>query len=350
MRRYLLFGTELYALPILHPIAAAAQAEGAEVAWFLDGSAAAQAAVPGQVRLPDAAAVRRWRPDAVFSASNWVPHFFPGAKVQVFHGFSVGKRSEARGHFRIRGWFDLYCTQGPATTQPFQALADRLGHFVVAETGWPKLDPLFAATAIGEDLRAAAAGRPVVMYASTFTERLSSASALLPEIARQVAAGDRYWLLTLHPKTAPDLVARYRALVGPHARFLEADALVPMLRAADVLVCDTSSVVPEFALQGKPVVTFRNNAVQPYMIDIAEPAALEPALRRAFAAEPALRAELDALAARIHPYRDGRSSQRVLAATEALLTGRLRPRARKPANLLRKLQMRLWLRYFGRAG
>lgn len=350
MRRHLLFGTELYALPILQPIAAAARARNAEVAWFLDGAAAGHALPAGELRLRDVAAVRRWRPDAVFSASNDVPHVFPGAKVQVFHGFSVGKRSEARGHFRIRGWFDLYCTQGPATTRPFQALADQLGHFVVAETGWPKLDPLFAATAAAADLRAAAGGRPVVMYASTFTERLTSAPALIDEIARQIATGERYWLLTLHPKSAPEWMGRYRALAGPHARFLEADALIAMLRAADVLVCDTSSVVPEFALQGKPVVTFRNNAVQPYMIDIGEAAALEPALRRAFAPEPTLRAELDTLSAQIHPYRDGRSSERVLAATEDLLAGRILPRAPKPANRLRKLQSRLHLRYFGPAG
>lgn len=350
MRRYLLFGTELYALPILQPIAAAARAQQAEVAWFLDGAAASHTLPPGEVRLRGVSAVRRWRPDAVFSASNDVPYVFPGAKVQVFHGFSVGKRSEARGHFRIRGWFDLYCTQGPATTRPFQALADQHGHFVVAETGWPKLDPLFAAGGPGADLRAAAAGRPIVMYASTFTERLTSAPALIEDITRQVESGERYWLLTLHPKSAPEWVARYRALSGPHAQFLEADALIPMLRAADALVCDTSSVVPEFALQGKPVVTFRNNAVQPYMIDIAEATQLETALRRAFAPEPALRTALDTLVAQIHPYRDGRSSERVLAATEDLLCGRIRPRAPKPRNALRKLQQRLRMRYFWRAG
>ena len=87
------------------------------------------------------------RPRAVFSAANWVPTFVSGAKVQVFHGFNVEKRDEARGHFRVRGLFDLYCTQGPATTARFSELAAREGHFKVVETGWPKLDPVFR----GED-------------------------------------------------------------------------------------------------------------------------------------------------------------------------------------------------------
>lgn len=349
MAHYLLFATELYALPVLRPLDAAVRAMGGETAWFAPASFARHLQAPERL-LPDVAAVSAWRPDAVFAASNWVPQFFPGAKVQVFHGFSVDKRSPERGHFRIRGLFDLYCTQGPATTAPFEQLAQQHGHFAVAETGWPKLDPLFAP----DDGSAAALrprdGRPVVLYAATFTESLSSARALLEEITAQVARGDRYWLLTLHPKIDPEVVAAYRRLAGPNARFIEAEALVPALRAADVLVCDTSSVVSEFVVQQKPVVTFRNRAPKPHMIDIADPAELEAALRRAFAPTESLRAELLAYANFIHPWRDGRSSERVIAAARDFVSGRFGSLTPKPVNLWRRLQMRLRLRAFGNAG
>jgi len=348
MARYLLFATELYALPVLRPLDTAIRRAGGETAWFAPAMFASHLVAPERL-LSDVAAVGRWRPDAVFAASNWVPQFFPGAKVQVFHGFSVDKRSPQRGHFRIRGLFDLYCTQGPTTTAPFQQLARKHGHFAVAETGWPKLDPLFAP----DDGTAAAMrptdGRPVVLYAATFTETLSSARALLDEITAQIARGDRYWLLTLHPKTDPALVAAYRRLAGPNARFVETDALVPALRAADVLVCDTSSVVSEFVVQQKPVVTFRNRAPKSHMIDIDSPADLEAALGRAFAPTEQLRAELAAYADAIHPWRDGRSSERVLAATLEFLAGRFGPLAPKPTNVLRRLQMRSRLRRFGSA-
>jgi hypothetical protein len=43
-------------------------------------------------------------------------------------------------------------------------------------------------------------------------------------------------------------------------------------------------------------------------------------------------------AAAIHPYRDGRSSERVLAATDRLLTGGYGRLARKPLNLWRRWQ------------
>jgi CDP-glycerol glycerophosphotransferase (TagB/SpsB family) len=345
MRRYLLFATELYALPILRPLAAAIRASGGEAAWFLPDPVAAHLR-HDEPRLHDARAVSAWAPRAVLAASNWVPHFFPGRKVQLFHGFNVEKRDAARGHFRIRGLFDLYCTQGPATTGPFEELARVHRHFAVVETGWPKLDPLLAPEDGSASGLRPGDGRPVVLYGSTFTEHLTSAPALYEEIARQVSRGDRYWLLTLHPKADPRWVAGYRALVGPNARFVESDALVSALRVADVLVCDTSSVVSEFIVQRKPVVTFRNRAPKPCMLDITEPSELEGALRQAFTPSAALLSELDASADAIHPWRDGCSSERVLDAVEQLLAGRFGALEPKPVNFWRKLQIRTRLMHF----
>ncbi|HQW76016.1 MAG: CDP-glycerol glycerophosphotransferase family protein [Dokdonella sp.] len=351
MKRYLLIAANLYALPILRPLARAIAASGGEAAWFVGAPLAAYMEADEHV-LRDRAQVAAFAPRAVFSAGNWVPHFFPGIKVQVFHGFSVDKRPPDRGHFRIRGWFDLYCTQGPSTTEPFQQLARRHGHFAVVETGWPKLDPLFAANGKLQELPAAN-GRKVCMYAATFTHGLSSANALYAQIARQVASGERYWLLTLHPKADEDVRERYRALSGANAQFFEAHQLTRMMSAADLLVSDTSSVVAEFLVQGKPVVTFRNRSPKPCMIDIGDPQMLEAALRQALDAPASLLGEIRDFAARTHPSRNGQASERVLEAAEDLICGRLGTLAPKPRNLLRKLQGRLlyrrWLSQFMRA-
>jgi hypothetical protein len=332
----LLFATELYALPILRPLAAAAGRAGQRVGWVVPDAVAAYLHEE-EPRLRSARAVRELAPQAVFCAANWVPPSFPGAKVQVFHGFNAEKREPGRGHFRLRGFFDLYCTQGPATTAPFEALAREHRYFAVAETGWPKLDPLFAPPPDAVPLRPAD-GKPVVMYAATFTESLSSARAMLDTLRELTARGDRHWLLTLHPKCEPALIARYRALEGPFARFLESDHLLDMLRAADVLVCDTSSVIDEFAVQLKPVVTLRNRRPKPFMLDVAEPAQVDAAIATALSRPPAIAQALAAHAAAIHPWRDGRSSERVLAATERLLAGGYGPLARKPLNLWRRWQ------------
>lgn len=353
---YLLFATERYALPILQPLAQALHAAGHVAhAWFADGAAGSQLAAPVRMLEPGRAGLRAavaLKPRAVFSAANWVPPFVAGAKVQLFHGFNVEKREDARGHFRVRGLFDLYCTQGPATTAPFRALAAQVGHFAVVETGWPKLDPLFR----DDDGSAArwrrlAGRREVVLFASTFTERLSAAPHLFDAIAAQIAQGDRYWLLTLHPKCAPELFERYRGLAGVNATFVETEDLIAAQRAADVLLADTTSVVSEFVVQRKPVVTFRNRAPKPHMIDFDDPATLAAQLDRAFAPSPELQAAIDAYADAIHPFRDGRSSERVIAATEDLLAGRLGELRRKPlSSWLRSLQIRRELGYWGPGG
>ena len=349
MAGYLLFATERYALPILAPLVPALHAAGHEVAAWFEGGAASSV-LPGvpSIGLKDALTMR---PRAVLSAANWVPPFIAGAKVQLFLGFNVSKREDARGHFRVRGLFDLYCTQGPATTRPFAELAVREGHFTVKETGWPKLDPLFRDDG-GQSaaLRAPAQGRPVVLFGSTFTERLSAAPHLHDQIAADIACGERYWLLTLHPKCAPELFDRYRALAGDNARFIEPEQVMAAQRAADVLVSDTSSIVSEFIVQHKPVVTFRNRVPQPHMLDFGDPLRLPDMLARALSPEPALMAEIVRYADSIHPYRDGGSSERVVAATEEFIAGRLGNLSRKPLGAWwRGMQIRRELGYWGAA-
>lgn len=350
MADYLLFATERYALPILAPLAQALHASGQQVhAWFEGNARGLETQVAPCVRPVDLKGAVALRPRAVFSAANWVPPFVAGAKVQLFHGFNVEKRADGRGHFRVRGLFDLYCTQGPATTAPFRALAEREGHFAVAQTGWPKLDPLFRDDGgASAALRAPAGERPVILFGSTFTERLSAAPVLIDQIAADIARGQRYWLLTLHPKCPPALFDRYHALAGANAAFVEPEQVMAAQRAADVLVSDTSSIVSEFVVQHKPVVTLRNRAPKPHMLDFDDPAQLPAQLERALHPAPALMESIVRYADSIHPDRDGFSAERVIAATEDFIAGELGVLRPKPfAARLRALQIRKDLGYWG---
>ncbi|MHC4429992.1 MAG: CDP-glycerol glycerophosphotransferase family protein, partial [Planctomycetota bacterium] len=141
-------------------------------------------------------------------------------------------------------------------------------------------------------------------------------------------------------------VRAYRALEGDHLRYAETDDIVPLLRAADVMVSDTSSAVHEFLLQHKPAVTLRNARPGPHLIDISHPDRLENAIERALTRPPELMREIGSFADSIHPYRDGRSSERVLEATHEFiddLQGRLAP---KPLNLWRRFALRRRLGYY----
>ncbi len=340
--RYLFFVSELYAFAILRPLQAAIRARGEEAAWFFERAELARFMRSDEMRLPSVREVRHWQPTAVLVPGNWVPDFFPGLKVEVFHGFNVSKRTDERGHFRVRGWFDLYCTQGPATTKPFRELAARHRYFRVIETGWPKLDPLFAGA-----YSQLVPDRPTVLFASTFTERLSSARTLRDTIARLAAKGEWRWILTLHPKMAPDVVESYRALESANVTFVETDDILQLYARAHVLLSDTSSVVPEFLTQHKPVVTFRNTRPGPHLLNVERIEDVEPAIRRAFEMPETLRSAIEDYARRIHPYRDGRSSERVLDATRSALEQGRTGLKRKPLNLGRKLQARARLGYWG---
>lgn len=338
-----LFANELYGLPILRPLAAAANARNIDVGWVVTEPVADRMRT-GEKRLTSLSQVRQWRPQSVFCAANWVLPSIPGHKVQVFHGFSTDKRSQDRGHFRIRGFFDLYCTQGPDTTVPFKELAAHHQYFSVEETGWSKLDPLFKpVSTISEALQVAAADRPCVMYASTFTTSLSSAPNMLEPLRDLVARGDRYWLLTLHPKCAPELSKAYRALADQHpqhATFLETEHLLDMMCAADVLVCDTSSVIDEFAVQLKPIVTVRNRIPKPFMLNIKATEEIDAAITKALEYPAGLMKKVKQHADNIHPYRDGQSSERALDAAARIATGAYNPRTRKPLNLVRRWKSR----------
>jgi CDP-glycerol glycerophosphotransferase (TagB/SpsB family) len=338
-RRYLLYGSVRYALAMLRPLQAAIRARGDEAAWFFDGDGW-QELGPDETLLRSVDEVMHWDACAVLSSSIRLPHFFPGAKVQVFHGFDAGKPR----HIYDRGFFDLYCTTGPADTQAFQELAARLGYFAVRETGWPKLDPFLQAIGSGEP--PPVRQPPVILYHSTFSPSWSAAETLYETVQRLSRTGRWRWIVSLHPKSNPATVAKYRALESEHLHFADPDNILDLFPQADVMASDTSSALSEFLLTYKPVVTFRNQRPGPQLIDIGDPVEFEPAIERALARPPEVMRAIRAYADGIHPYRDGRSSERVLAAVDEFITegrARLRP---KPRNAWRRLKMRWRFRYW----
>lgn len=338
--RYLLYGSERYALAILRPLQAAIRARGDAAAWFFDRAGSEELRSDERL-LISVAEVRRWSPTAIFTSSNAIPHFFPGVKVNVFHGFNAGKPR----HIYIRGFFDLYCTTGPADTRAFTALADKLGHFSVRETGWPKLDPF---------LRQLAAEvpplhtPPVVLYHSTFSPSWSAAETLYETVRDLSRSGQWRWIVTLHPKMHPATVAKYRALESEFLRFATEDNILDLFPQVDVMVSDTSSALHEFTLTYKPVITFNNRRPGPQLLDIHEPQALKPAIERALSRPPELMQAVRDYANSIHPNRDGHASERVLAAVDAFIAGGARNAKAKPLNLWRKFKIRKRLGYWGK--
>ena len=109
-------------------------------------------------------------------------------------------------------------------------------------------------------------------------------------------------------------------------------------------------MVPEFLTQHKPVVTSRTRRPGPHLLDVQSAGDVLPALERARSRPPELMRAIFDCAQRLHPYRDGRSSDRVLAATDTAIGAGREGMRRKPWNLWRRLQARRRMDYwrFGR--
>lgn len=339
MRRFLVYISQAYSIPIGRPLQVEIEKRGFEVKWFCDEKETKDALSDNEILLENVADVMAYKPDVVLVATNVVPDFFPGIKVQIFHGFSVGKRSESKGHFNIRGFFDLYCTQGPTTTEPFLELQKQHKYFEVSETGWSKVDPLFPLEI--EEQRQA-----TVMISSTFTTKLSLAKneAVVREIERISKLGKWKFIAVLHPKMEKEIVEKFKAMQHENFTFYDTTDLIPLFKQADVMLSDTTSAITEFVLQQKPVVTLNNNKPAPHMINISEASDIEEATEKALSKPKDIMQALESFIKDTHPYTDGMSSKRVIdACIEFIDKGKVK---RKPLNLIRRYQIRKKLNYY----
>jgi len=331
-----------YAFDILRPLQSEILAHGGSVHWLLVGDEVnMNFLLPGENKISDVAAANALNPAAVFAPGDRVPSFISGLKVQVFHGLNEDKRGN---QYPERGLFDLYCTEGPGRTAMLQPLAEQRGYFKVEETGWLKLDTLFNYKPEADTEHALSKNRQTILFASTFSTKLSSAEALHSEISRISTSSKYHWIITLHPKMAADTVAKYRALEGSNLVFYDNNQVMQALHQADVMVCDNSSILQEFLLLKKPVVTFKNRAPQACMLDIEHPALLENAIEQALNTKPELQQAIEDYGASITSFLDGQSAARVYRAAKDMIDSNWQDT--KPANRWRNWKMRRQLKNF----
>jgi len=140
------------------------------------------------------------------------------------------------------------------------------------------------------------------------------------------------------------IVRRYTDKINENLTFFDPRETMSLLHRADVMISDNSSLLYEFLLLGKPVVTYRNRAPKPCMINITTPAELEKAIPNALNPSPELFAAIKAYGPSVTPYLDGRSAGRILYAMDEILNSGWKDK--KPRNFLRNFKMRRQLKYF----
>lgn len=339
-QHYLFFIAQNYSFEILRPLQSHIRQQGGEVLWFVYGNEVNVAHFnEDEVYTTEAQQAVDFNPLATYVPGNIVPNFIPGLKVQVFHGLEWKKK----GHFVIRGCFDLYCTHGPATTNRFNELAAQHGYFDIIETGWPKLDGLFTSPSYQWDEQRDV---PTILFAPTFSPSLTAAPALFDEITRLSREKDWQWLVKFHPKMDPDWIAKYRSIQSDKLKVVDDCDVSHVLQAGDVMVSDTSSIIGEFALLGKPAVTLNNSQPGDYLLDISDASQLESSIEQALQPSQELAQHIKGYAQDLHPYDDGQSAKRIYEATQQLLNNGKQAPKQMPLNLFRNLKMRKKLGYW----
>ena len=336
---YLFYISQNYSFEILRPLQKEIRRQGSKVHWFVAGCEVEMNNFStDEVVLNSVDEVIEFNPLASFVPGNIIPRFIPGIKVQVFHGLEWKKQ----GHFVIRDCFDLYCTHGKATTTRFNELAKKHQFFDVKETGWPKLDHLFN-TPKAEYF---SDNKPTILFAPTFSPSLTSAPFLYEKIATLVKEKKYNWLVKFHPKMDEKWITLYSQLSSDNLKIIESSNINSLLQSADVMISDTSSVIGEFSLLGKPVISLNNSQPGDYLINITKAEELSQALQVALLPPKRLISAISQYAEELHPYCDGESSLRILAAVEAILSNGKESIKPLPLNIIRNLKQRKKLNYW----
>lgn len=337
--KVILFCQNAYAFGILAPIRDVLQEQGHDFLWYISGKLLDNFPYKNEDYTVRTLDLQLYKSDAIFVPGNEVPYYIRGLKVQVFHGLA----GEKKGHFRIRHYFDLYLTQGPYFTDKFNELKKVHKNFDVIETGWPKLDVYsteknrydFEKKAILQQFNT----DKIVLYAPTFSPSLTSAPYLLQEIKNLAETTGYVILIKLHDLMDPKWIKAYKRLSYEvnNVLFKEDKNIIKSLIQADILVSDTSSVIYEFILLDKPVISFKNIADKVLWDNSKSYTGLTQKVLDNFNLDPHA-AERAYINMQFHPYQDGKSALRMVNAVKEYIEIHGVPEERK-LSLARRLKI-----------
>lgn len=268
--------------------------------------------------------------DVIFVPGNEVPYYLRGLKVQVFHGLA----GEKKGHFRIRHYFDLYLTQGPYFTRKFIDLKNKYKNFDVIETGWPKLDvygkEFNKYDKDKQQLLIKHGASKIVLYAPTFSPSLTSATYLLDEIRK--LSENNYFLIMIkfHDLMSPKLIESYKKMANEidNIIYMNERNIIKFLLMSDIMISDTSSVVYEFLLLDKPVITFNNDSKNILWDDSLKYENLSEMVKMNIE-QDTFKLQRAKIVSEYHPYSDGDSALRMVETVESYICENGVPEKRK---------------------
>jgi len=329
--KIVLFCKKPYSFSILRPLHIEAEKAGDEVLWYVESDILdifpfiEDSSVSSSIQ-----ELSGFKADAIFVPGNEVPYFLRGVKVQIFHGLA----GEKKGHFRIRNYFDLYLTPGTYFTQRFNKLATKHGNFEVIETGWSKLDSLFLQKNDYNKEKQALIEKhnvkKIILFAPTFSPSLTCAEYLYDEILTLSQNPDFLVLLKFHDKMNKDIMDKYHQASQSlkNLTIVNNPNISKYLILSDIMISDTSSVVYEFLLLDKPVITFKSSSKNIKWLDIDNPNTLKQSVKDVLEYDIS-KNDRKWIIDNYHPYSDGQSAKRMIEVVREWLSRNPVPEKRK---------------------
>ena len=328
--KVILFCQNNYAYGILEPIKRVLESKGDDFLWFISKKIFNDFPFISEPHTCSISDIEAYNSDVIFVPGNEVPYYIKGLKTQIFHGLA----GEKKGHFRIRNYFDLYLTQGPYFTEKFNAFKAKHKNFDVVETGWPKLD-IYAEektqyNVYKKELLETHKANKIILYAPTFSPKLTSAPFLIEQIQKLASNPDYLILLKFHPLMSQEWIDIYQDLGNtiPNIVFQNEKNIIKFLLISDILISDTSSVIYEFLLLDKPVITFNNISKNIHWKNSNDYNKLISLVKNNLEEDPFANSRAY-IYEQYHPYNDGKSAERMVETARTYLKSHGVPEKRK---------------------
>jgi CDP-glycerol glycerophosphotransferase (TagB/SpsB family)/glycosyltransferase involved in cell wall biosynthesis len=328
--KFVLFCQNAYAFGIMAPIRDILLEQGEDHLWYISKKLLAKFPFPNEAHTTSILDLQYYKSDVIFVPGNEVPYYLRGVKTQIFHGMA----GEKKGHFRIRHYFDLYLTQGPYFTNRFNQLKKKHGTFEVIESGWSKLD-IYGQEKNNyqeekKNLLISHNTDKIILYAPTFSPRLTSATDLFDDIENLAKETGYLILIKFHDLMSQHLIKKYSALSKKHKNiiFKEEKNIIKFLILADILISDTSSVIYEFLLLNKPAVSYKTISSHIRWDNLTQKGQLIESVLSNLKNDKYEQQRIE-LNEQYHPYQDGKSAERMITAVRAYVAKNGVPDQRK---------------------
>ena len=136
-----------------------------------------------------------------------------------------------------------------------------------------------------------------------------------------------------------ETITDYKNIKSKNLLIVEDNDITPSLQISDLMLSDTSSVVYEFILLNKPVITLNSHSDNISWEDHSNIDVLTQSLISILKGDDKFKESRQNIINKYHPYSDGKSAQRMIDATVTYIEQNGVPKKRK-IPFLRKLKLK----------